>query len=126
MIGIPEVTCAFRVTVRVIAAAPVGFGTDEVPVIVHMDAVKCGAVYRATTKTECGFEVREVFFGPFHFLPNGVRRVAHANTLTAMKKQAPKQITKEGMEIPIPKRNDVLKVFRKAAKPLPRRGGPKK
>jgi hypothetical protein len=36
------------------------------------------------------------------------------------------QKTPKGYEIPIPKRGDVLNVFKKAAQPLPRKSGPKK
>lgn len=35
-----------------------------------------------------------------------------------MPKDEPTQYTPEGYEIPVPKRDDVLDVFRKAAKPI--------
>lgn len=34
------------------------------------------------------------------------------------KRKEPKQRTEKGLEIPVPKRNDVLRVFEKASKPV--------
>jgi hypothetical protein len=59
----------------------------QVPLFVHMGTAGCGAVYSASTDTECGFEIKEKSFGPFQFLTDRFRRIAHRNTPTIIKKK---------------------------------------
>lgn len=46
---------------------------------------------------------------------------ANLTTMDDKRQEPPKQKTRKGLEIPVPKRKDVFGVFERAAKPLRRR-----
>jgi hypothetical protein len=60
-------------------------------------------------------KVTEVLFGPFNFYADQANPFIGGHGMN--KKQEAKQKTPKGHEIPIPKRGDVFKVFKNAAKP---------